>query len=167
MLGLASDAAEQKRHRDVGKINNTNLADDPPDGGIGSTRARYETNSNRTQMLPLLPPPPVGSWGKRRHARPRCGHRVRPLAVTAALPRRTEWPWMNGVTRCRTRGDGAPRLQHTNLAESHYCQGSLVNIHEANFSNGRLPHDVGRELINIHERERFLIQTFQTVAWAY
>lgn len=47
MLGLARDAAEQRRHGDGGKNkHNTNLADGPPDGGIGSAPARYETKSN-------------------------------------------------------------------------------------------------------------------------
>ncbi len=35
---------------------------------------------------------------------------------SSPLRRWTEWPWMNvGVTRCRKRGDGAPRLQHANF----------------------------------------------------
>lgn len=56
---------------------------------------------------------------------------------SSSLPRWTDWPWLNGVTRCRKRGDGAPRLQHSNLPKSYYCEGLLLNFNEISVGIGR------------------------------
>lgn len=120
---------------DGGKINNTNHA-------IPGRRSARRWD--RFHASPVWDKPkPARRWCCRRWSVMRKTEARAPVKwPSSSLHRWTEWPWMNGVTQCRKRGDGAPRLLHSNLPEFYYGEGLLLNFHEISVAIGWLAGNV-------------------------